>query len=124
MSTERLYEYTAVCSRKEALSLTRLRECMTSCSHFLLHRSTTQAKTTEVMHSAPRFSHTDDFSALFTSTAAAEDYMRGLVFAGAFILAIGIAWYVYRVDLVLWTCDLVQPCMNGVDVMLVVTCKS
>lgn len=46
------------------------------------------------MRQAPRFGHTSDFSALLSSTEESEDYLRGLVFAGAFILAIGIAWYV------------------------------
>ena len=44
------------------------------------------------MHAAPRFGHTNEFSALFSSTAESQDYLEGLVFAGAFILAIFLAW--------------------------------
>lgn len=49
------------------------------------------APATETMHAAPRFGHTNDFSALF-STTETQDYLEGLVFAGAFILAIFLAW--------------------------------
>lgn len=44
------------------------------------------------MHAAPRFGHTNEFSALFSSTAESQDYLEGLVFCGSFILAIFLAW--------------------------------
>lgn len=46
------------------------------------------------MHNAPRFGHTSEFSALFSSAAESQDYMKGLVFAGSFILAIFIIWII------------------------------
>jgi len=44
------------------------------------------------MHSAPRFGHTNQFSALFSSTAETEDYAKGLIFAASFIVATFLAW--------------------------------
>jgi len=48
---------------------------------------------TETMSNSPRFGHSSDFSVLFSSNSAdVKDYTRGLVFAGAFVLAIFITW--------------------------------
>lgn len=57
-----------------------------------LSRTHSQAGATETMRVAPRFGHTNEFSALFSTAAESQDYMKGLVFAGSFILAIFVAW--------------------------------
>ena len=44
------------------------------------------------MHAAPRFGHTSDFSALFASTTATDEYVKGLICAASFILAILVVW--------------------------------
>ena len=44
------------------------------------------------MHSMPRFGHTDQFSALFSSTQETQEYAKGLLFAGCFIAATFVAW--------------------------------
>jgi hypothetical protein len=45
------------------------------------------------MRSAPRFGHGNDFSAVFSDSQQDQsDYVWGLIFAGAFILAVFIAW--------------------------------
>jgi hypothetical protein len=45
------------------------------------------------MRSAPRFGHGNDFSAVFSNSSQDQsDYLWGLTFAGAFILAVFLAW--------------------------------
>lgn len=54
-----------------------------------------QVRATTTMRSAPRFGHSNDFSAVFSQSQDEQsDYLQGLVFAGAFILAIFLAWCV------------------------------
>lgn len=48
------------------------------------------------MRAAPRFGHTDQISVLFDTDDASQrdDYLRGLVFIGAFILSFFLVWMV------------------------------
>ena len=45
------------------------------------------------MSNAPRFGHSDDISMLFSNeNGASQGYIKGLIFAGGFILAIFLTW--------------------------------
>jgi hypothetical protein len=60
---------------------------------------------TDSMSSTPRFGHSNDFSMLFVNddnNQAQQDYVSGLVFVGAFVIAVFVAWSLLLIIFKFW----------------------